>query len=411
MPCRCYRAEIEGERLDRLQRFSNLGVLTRLTFANLLPGGRSGNPANQEKFKEARRLAEEYAAEPRGWLVLCGPSGCGKTHLAAAIANYCLDAGRPALFVIVADFLDHLRRASAAGEEPSDKAFENACQAPLLILDDLTLSGSTPWAKEKLFQIINFRFNGQLPTVITLRTVAEDLEERFYTRLSDPALSRVCLVADWRTQGMERFGALDLELLREMTFESFDYRRRNLPIEQQENLERAYRLAHDFALAPQDWVVFLGTIGCGKTHLAAAIANYRRQQGKPAYFLVVPDFLDHLRSTFSPDSGLTYDELFERVKSCPLLILDDFGQHSSTAWAQGKLYQLVNHRYNARLPTVFTSSLSLEEIETRVSSRMADARLSTVFSIQAPDYRSDRPSAARSKPQTPRGRRRDRDGA
>jgi DNA replication protein DnaC len=73
----------------------------------------------------------------------------------------------------------------------------------------------------------------------------------------------------------------------------------------------------------------------------------------------------------------------------PILVLDDFGEHSATSWAQEKLYQLINYRYNARLATVMTTCLNLEEIENRVSSRMVDPSISLVFNIIAPDYRGD----------------------
>ena len=94
-----------------------------------------------------------------------------------------------------------------------------------------------------------------------------------------------------------------------MTFDNFDSKRVNLPLEQRQNLENAFRLAHSFAESPEGWLVFQGTNGCGKTHLAAAIANYHLRAGKPVSFIIVPDFLDHLRSTYSPDSKITYDEL------------------------------------------------------------------------------------------------------
>lgn len=200
-------------------------------------------------------------------------------------------------------------------------------------------------------------------------------------------------------------GGLELELLRTMTFDNFDRRRVNLPLEEQENLEWAFNESRKFAEAPKDWVVFLGSNGCGKTHLAAAIGNYQLQQGKPVIFVFVPDLLDHLRATFSPDSKVTYDELFERVKQAPLLILDDFGEQAATPWAQEKLYQLINHRYNDRLPTVITTCLALENMETRIASRLADPRLVSVVNIMAPDYRSDLTASERGKRQAQRGRR------
>jgi DNA replication protein DnaC len=200
-------------------------------------------------------------------------------------------------------------------------------------------------------------------------------------------------------------GDLALKLLRSMTFETFDPKRVNLPKEQQENLSKAYQTALEYAKHLDGWLVFLGPNGCGKTHLAAAIGNHQLQKGNPVYFKVVPDLLDHLRSAFGPESRSTYDEIFERVKNAPLLILDDFGEQASTPWAQEKLYQVINYRYNAQLPTVITSCFSLEDIEMRISSRLADIRQSTSFNINVPDYRSDLSPSEAGKQQSRRTRR------
>ncbi|MCJ7763738.1 MAG: ATP-binding protein, partial [Dehalococcoidales bacterium] len=179
-----------------------------------------------------------------------------------------------------------------------------------------------------------------------------------------------------------------LELQKEMTFTKFT-NRVNLPPEQQESLELIYKAALNFAKSPEGWLVFLGETGCGKTHLSAAIANYRYQAKKPALFIVVPEFLDHLRSTFSPESKVSYDQLFEKVKTTPLLVLDDFGEQAATPWAQEKLYQVINYRYNAKLPTIITTRLPLTEIDRRFSSRFVDPKVSSVFNINVPDYRGD----------------------
>lgn len=180
---------------------------------------------------------------------------------------------------------------------------------------------------------------------------------------------------------------------KEMTFEKFDWRRENLPPDQRENLERAYQLACDFAKSPESWLILIGDNGSGKTHLAAAIVNYRYQHKEPALFVVVPDFLDHLRSAFKPDSEISYDQLFESVKNTPLLVLDDFGSHSSTPWAEEKLFQVINYRYNAKLPTVITTNLEQEEMDDSILARFADPTVSTPFHITAPAYFSGRHSS------------------
>jgi len=380
---------LDEERQARLQRYSNLGSLTRLTFDNLIPQGRSGNPVNQEQFGHAYQAAKAFAAEPKGWLILAGPSGCGKTHLAAAITNERLSRGYPVFFITTPDLLDHLRSTfSPDSEIPYDEFFEQVRNTPLLVLDDLGAQSSTPWAKEKLDQLLTYRFNGELPTVIVTIVPIEELDERLHTRLTDPKLCQVYVVEGKQLSLGYGWGP-EFEVQKNMTFANFDWKRVNLPPEQRENLEKAFRLAFDFAKSPEGWLVFLGVNGCGKTHLAAAIVNYRYQANQPTMFVVVAEFLDHLRSTFIPESRVSYDQLFESVKTAPLLVLDDFGEQTTTPWAQEKLYQVINYRYNARLPTVITTCSSLDEFESRISSRLQDPRLSLVWNIIAPDYRGD----------------------
>ena len=407
IPCRCARKEAEKERQARLERYSNLGVLTQLTFDNLIPQGRSGDIKNQERFTSVYQAARDFTVEPKGWLVLIGPSGCGKTHLAAAIANERISHGYPVFFTTTPDLLQHLRSAYSPDSEITyDEFFNRVCDAPLLILDDLGAQASTPWAKEKLDQLLTHRFNNRLPTVVVAITPVEELEERIRTRLTDPKLCQVYALEEEHTLSPDYTQELP-ELLRSMIFRNFDSKRVNLLPEQRENLGEAFRLAFDFAKSPDGWLVLLGDTGCGKTHLAAAIANYRREAGKSALFVVVSDFLDHLRYTFSPESKVSYDQLFEAVKNAPLLILDDFGEQSTTPWAQEKLYQVINYRYNARLATVITSRCSLDETESRLSSRLADPKISVVWNIVVPDYRTD---ATSNRKKATRGGRRGRWG-
>ena len=142
-----------------------------------------------------------------------------------------------------------------------------------------------------------------------------------------------------------------------------------------------------YARQPDGWLTLVGPYGVGKTHLAAAIANEALDRGQGVLFAVVPDLLDHLRATFGPESTVAYDERFELVRTVPLLILDDLGTESATAWAREKLYQLINHRYNYRLATVVTTNLKPEAIEPRIYSRLCDPACGTMLMVVAPDYR------------------------
>jgi DNA replication protein DnaC len=395
VPCQCVKLSIEKEQEDRLLKYSNLGALANCTFESIIQSGTSGDTLKKELFRKAFEEAKLFAVEPKGWFVLVGPSGSGKTYLAAAIANQRIKIGQPAFFQTVPEFLDHLRSAFAPGSEmPYDELFNKVCNTPLLILDDLGVQNSTPWAKEKLDQLLNHRYIHELPTVITMSTSISELDDRLRTRLSNTRLSRIYVIEE-KPSSLQIFSwGKEYELQKQMTFKSFDSKRLNLPAEQRENLAFAYTKAVEYAESPEGgWLILQGVNGCGKTHLAAAIVNYRYEANKPALFLGVTELLEHLRNTFNPESKISYDQIFEEVKNVHLLILDDYGEQSATPWAQEKLYQVINYRYNARLATVITTTCSFDEIESRVSSRMVDPRISMVINITAPDYRGDKPAS------------------
>jgi DNA replication protein DnaC len=388
VPCRCSKGELRREKTEYLEKYSNLGSLSQLTFDNLSPKGKTASAISQEHFTQVYQAAKAFADNPQGWLVFLGHSGSGKTHLACAIANHRISLREPVFYIGTADLLDHLRSAfSPTSDITYDELFEQVKNVSLLVLDDLTLGSATTWAKEKLEQLLQHRFNTRLATVITSDIPLERMDERLRGHLADSEFCQVWTIEP--ASALESQGGLNLELLRNMAFDNFDHKRMELPPDQRENLRMVFSGAEGFARSPEGWLIFQGVNGCGKTHLAAAIANYQLAQGKPVFFVVVADLLDHLRSTFSPDSKISYDEFFEKIKETPLLILDDFGEQSTTPWAQEKLYQLINYRYNARLPMVVTTCLSLEEIEPRISSRMVDPKISLVFNITAPDYRGN----------------------
>ncbi|MCL0097721.1 hypothetical protein M1O19_04290, partial [Dehalococcoidia bacterium] len=88
----------------------------------------------------------------------------------------------------------------------------------------------------------------------------------------------------------------------------------------------------------------------------------------------------------------------EEIKNSPLLIFDDLGMETATAWAREKLYQILNYRYNARLATVITvTNPALESLDARLRSRLMDPRISNVVPIGAPDYRGQDKRAPRSR--------------
>lgn len=390
--CRCRQADVAQQAQERLYRLSNLSAFRHMTLESFRTEGRMGLGDQQSaSLQIAHNQAAHFAQNPTGWLLFMGTYGCGKTHLAAAIANEVLQRGQAVLFLTVPDLLDWLRFSYSSPEATFEQRFEEIRNMNLLILDDLGTQNATPWSEEKLYQILNYRYVHRLPTVITSNQSLEEIEGRIRSRLKDPELVSLVkiLAPDFRSPVREdQVNTIStLGLLADSTFGTFNLREReNLDPNQKRSLSTAFRAASDFAETPRGWLVLTGPYGCGKTHLAAAIGNYRAGLGEEPIFVVVPDFLDHLRATFSPNSSVSYDRLFEQVRSAPLLILDDLGTQSATPWAREKLYQIFNYRYNAKLPTVITTSNELGEMDPRIRSRMLDNRLCSIYAILAPAY-------------------------
>ena len=394
--CVCRQRDVSQQVREHLFSLSHLDELKELTFESFRPRGQIGIGEKQaNSLERAYNQANHYAGNLNGWLLLQGGYGCGKTHLAAAIANFAVEMGVPTLFLTVPDLLDMLRFSYDSEDTTFEARFNEIRNASLLILDDFGTQNATGWAQEKLFQIINYRYINKLPLVITTNLSLDNIEARFRSRLADRGL-----VTDVRINAPDYRRPLDdtghpelssLALMGSKTFGTFEERTgEGLPPEGSKSLQKALKAAHAFAEKPKGWLVFMGGYASGKTHLAAAIANYRARLGDPPLFIMVPDLLDHLRATFSPQSNVAFDRRFDEIRMAPLLVLDDLGTQSMTPWVKEKLYQLFNYRYNAELPTVITTSDSLDEMDSRIRSRLLDGKLCSIYAITVPGYHGNR---------------------
>ncbi len=120
-------------------------------------------------------------------------------------------------------------------------------------------------------------------------------------------------------------------------------------------------------------IMFTGDVGAGKTFLAAAIANDLLKQGIWTQFLVVPDFLDDLRTALLHSTGDSHEQddvaLLRSVRQVSVLILDDLGAHNYTEWTCNKLYSLLNYRLNHQLPVIITTNLKMSELDEYLGER------------------------------------------
>ncbi|MCQ4363160.1 ATP-binding protein [Mycobacterium gordonae] len=164
-------------------------------------------------YEMAKRYVDKYAVlkqTGQNGLALVGPPGTGKTHLAYGILNALLPQLRSAICGSVPDLMD-LLRPKGDDKDLGKQRLQALKTSELVILDDLGAEIDSEWVTERLFMIINTRYNEQLPTIITSNLPLEDLErkpgwERIGSRISEMCFAAVVDGEDYRKRKDERHG-------------------------------------------------------------------------------------------------------------------------------------------------------------------------------------------------------------
>ena len=114
-------------------------------------------------------------------------------------------------------------------------------------------------------------------------------------------------------------------------------------------------------------LLFTGSYGVGKSHLAKAITDGIMQKENPktrrkytAIFISVPKLLRKIRSTYNRNSEVSEEDILEVLENVDLLVLDDIGAERQNDWSEERLFDIIDSRQG--MHTIYTSNYNANDL-------------------------------------------------
>lgn len=132
--------------------------------------------------------------------------------------------------------------------------------------------------------------------------------------------------------------------------------------------ERAIKFATKLAMeypAIERGLVFMGTVGVGKTHLAVSILKSLTERGFSCQFYEFGALLKEIQDSYNPNTQSSELKILAPVLDAEVLVLDEIGASKPTDWVKDTMAHIINTRYNDKKLTVFTTNYLDERREQR----------------------------------------------
>jgi DNA replication protein DnaC len=127
-------------------------------------------------------------------------------------------------------------------------------------------------------------------------------------------------------------------------------------------------------LKDKNWLVMAGTVGTGKTHLAAALVREALVAGKEAYFRSWTEYLQRIQASWDrrdDEQAERESDILDELNKGWLVVIDDIDKRRSSEWVKESLYSFLNTRHLNKLPTVITLNTRLQDTDPLASGRLA----------------------------------------
>jgi DNA replication protein DnaC len=156
----------------------------------------------------------------------------------------------------------------------------------------------------------------------------------------------------------------------------------------------AFRLVREYP-AVERGLLFMGTVGVGKTHLSVAILRGLMEKGVPCLFYEFGSLLKEIQDSYNKISHTSELRLLAPVYQAEVLVLDELGASKPTDWVRDTMMQIIGTRYNDKKLTIFTTNYldarrgTEETLEDRVGVRLRSRlfEMCKTVHIEGEDYR------------------------
>ena len=157
----------------------------------------------------------------------------------------------------------------------------------------------------------------------------------------------------------------------------------------------AFRMVREFP-AVERGLLFMGTVGVGKTHLSVAILRGLIEKGTPCLFYEFGALLKEIQNSYNPISQTSELKVLAPVFEAEVLVLDELGASKPTDWVRDTMMQIINTRYNDKKLTIFTTNYldarrteKDETLEDRIGVRLRSRlyEMCKTVAIEGEDYR------------------------